>query len=345
MSTVEPPASPFSAGEAKHHARQDVLGARNGPGAWCSYLWVRVAVAVLTRLPRRLRDGVLTVLGELARRIDRRHSEPARSFLHAALGEDLDPQRREALVRGSFRHLASVTLDSQLFERRIPVEKLNEHFKLEACEEARALLAGDTRGHFMFVTCHVGNWEAISYWLPRRGHIPTYAIAKPPKNRPLSRWIQRVRERRGLNLLSRYGAMDDMTRIIRDGAAVGFLLDHRATSRPVVAPLFGKPALCERVSGVLFRRAKKPVILAACYETGRPFHYRLVAPRVFQPEELSSWSPEEVATRVNAELEKLILAAPDQYHWLHDRYRGVERVMAGRGQHRKRKRGGGVAGA
>ncbi|MFM7280995.1 MAG: hypothetical protein ACKO32_04355, partial [Planctomycetia bacterium] len=44
-----------------------------------------------------------------------------------------------------------------------------------------------------------------------------------------------------------------------------------------------------------------------------------------EPEELTGASPEAVAARINAELERLILACPDQYFWLHDRYRGAPR--------------------
>jgi len=41
-------------------------------------------------------------------------------------------------------------------------------------------------------------------------------------------------------------------------------------------------------------------------------------------------SPEEIATRINACFERLILARPDQYFWLHDRYRGADEVTRAR---------------
>ena len=44
-------------------------------------------------------------------------------------------------------------------------------------------------------------------------------------------------------------------------------------------------------------------------------------PRVLWPDELAGQSPEAVVTLINGELERMILARPEQYFWLHDRYR------------------------
>ena len=72
---------------------------------------------------------------------------------------------------------------------------------------------------------------------------------------------------------------------------------------------------------VLVRRLKRPVVFGACYRTARPFHYRAVIDAVLTPEELSKSSPEAIATAINREMERQIRAAPEQYFWLHDRYR------------------------
>ena len=71
------------------------------------------------------------------------------------------------------------------------------------------------------------------------------------------------------------------------------------------------------------RRLRAPVVIGACYRDRAPYRWRMVLPRVFQPAELAGLDPIAVATLVNAELEKLIRAAPEQYFWLHDRWRGA----------------------
>ena len=63
-----------------------------------------------------------------------------------------------------------------------------------------------------------------------------------------------------------------------------------------------------------------PVIIFACLREA-PLRWRLVCRSVLWPEELEGVSPRGLATRINRELESLILEHPDQYFWLHDRYR------------------------
>jgi KDO2-lipid IV(A) lauroyltransferase len=125
-----------------------------------------------------------------------------------------------------------------------------------------------------------------------------------------------------MRLLPRRGAMEFAPAVVRGGGTLAMLLDQRARIKPVLAPFFGRESKCDRSASVLLRRLRAPLVFAACYRTSDPRRYRLVVPRVVQPEEVAGKSAEEVAALVNAELEKLILAAPEQYFWLHDRWRG-----------------------
>ena len=91
----------------------------------------------------------------------------------------------------------------------------------------------------------------------------------------------------------------------------------------MVAPFFGRPALCERSIPILIRRLSCPVVFGACYRTDRPFFYRAVIDRVLEPEVFAAADDVAVTTAVNQEIERLIRLAPDQYLWLHDRFLGA----------------------
>jgi KDO2-lipid IV(A) lauroyltransferase len=111
--------------------------------------------------------------------------------------------------------------------------------------------------------------------------------------------------------------------VVETGGWVGLALDQRPFGKTVIAPFFGVPAHCDRVVAVLARRLQRPIVFAACYRTDRPFHYRAVIDRVLQPEELAGLDTVETVTRINRELERQILRAPEQYLWFHDRFRGA----------------------
>jgi lauroyl/myristoyl acyltransferase len=94
-----------------------------------------------------------------------------------------------------------------------------------------------------------------------------------------------------------------------------------------VVPFFGRLAACDRSAGVLARRVKAPLVFAACYRQEGPRPYRLVFSRVVLPEDLDGLDASQVMGLVNRETERLILACPEQYFWLHDRYKGLPRDL------------------
>jgi KDO2-lipid IV(A) lauroyltransferase len=270
------------------------------------------------RLPEGLLNGIIGVLARLGRRIDRRHSDAARAFLTQALG-DMPRAEREARVLQAYRHFFRVVVEQRRFVRCVPPEGTLERFTFEMTDDARRVF--ESGEGCVLLTGHIGNWEAAIAAAPWVGLDPVYAVAKPPNNRLLSIMAQRERESRGIRLLPRRGAMRDAPKVIRAGGAIGMLLDQRARKRPVLAPLFGRPARCDRSAGVLMKRLGCPVLVSATTLTDRPLHYRVEFYDCLWPEELAGADPAAIAARINAAYERMIRAHPDQYFWLHDRYK------------------------
>jgi KDO2-lipid IV(A) lauroyltransferase len=304
---------------------QPAWGPRNGPLAHLEYWLLQVVLGGASRLPPRAFGALASGLAHLARVVDRRHSESARIYLTQALGE-MPRAELERRVVQAYRHLLTMVVEGERFARLVPPEELREHFDLDFSDEVWRVRE-EGRGS-VFVTAHVGDWEAASSLLPWIGFDPVYAFARPPKNRPMSKAIQRARERRGIRILPRRGGMLDARAVIRAGGCIGMLLDQRGRKKPIVAPFFGRPALCDRSAGVLLRRLGAPVMIGASYRTDVRLRYRVVCRTVLRPAEVADLAPEELATRINRELEQLILAAPDQYLWLHDRYKGAPEAGA-----------------
>lgn len=297
-----------------------VRGDRGGALAELECLLVRAMIGGAGLLPLALQSALTGALARLAAVLDRRHSDEARRFLEQAFGADLAPERREELVRAAWRQLFASALEGARFDRRILRSgDLVEHFDLsEQGELPRVVAAG--RGALV-ATCHLGAWEAMAALMPRLGLRPFYAVAKPPRNRPLSEVLQRVREARGYRVIPRHGALQHVRKVVAAGGYVALLVDQRARGRAVLAPFFGRLAHCERSFAVLARRLHVPLVVGAGIKLAEPDRYALRIPRVFWPEELAALDPAGILGAINAEFERMILAQPDQYLWLHDRYR------------------------
>lgn len=319
-SRLEPTPIPAQLGQQRLVPWRAALGSDDGLGAWLTYGALQLAMGTLTRMPHALQDACIAGLARAGYTLDRRHTRAARGFVRSALGPSLSERRVDELVLGAWRHLLRVSFALGAGERLLAPEHFTRNIELEECADAAKARA---RGGCLIAMPHVGDWEMGAAALAWFGFDPCHAVARPPKNRPLSLWLQRARERRGARILGRTGAMEEVPSVLRAGGHVVMLLDQRARHKPLVAPFLGRLALCERAAPALVRRSGAPLVFAACYREPDRARYRLVLPKVIWAEELAGLAPTEVMARINRELERLILARPEQYFWLHDRYRGA----------------------
>ncbi len=298
---------------------ESVEGQDSSFGARLQYWTVRAALATASRTPEFLLGPFLRGLARVSTWVDKRHTEAAREFLQQALGR-LEPDELERRVRKAYEHLFRVVVESDQFVRQVPLMSTFEHFDFEICDAAWDNLEGEQG--MVLITPHIGNWEVASVAVSRLGWQPLYAVAKPAKNAFVSRAMQDEREQRGMRILPRRGAMAGAPKVLAAGGTYGMLLDQRARTRPVMAPFFGRMARCDRSVGVLLKRLNTPLMFLACYrDEQRPMHFRFVIDKVVQPDEVRGLSSEAISTMINAEFERMIYAAPEQYFWIHDRFR------------------------
>lgn len=111
--------------------------------------------------------------------------------------------------------------------------------------------------------------------------------------------------------------------ILRAGGAIGLVLDQRARGRALLAPFLGRPARCDRSAGVLMKRFRVPAVICACTQAEQPLKYRIDFYDVVWPEEIQRADLVSITTRINRAFERMILDHPDQYLWLHDRYKAT----------------------
>lgn len=297
---------------------QPVWGESAGLGSRVGDWAVRAALAGAVRLPHGALDVLVSGLAAAAQRLDRRRTLAAREFLRQALGE-LGVAERERLVRGAWLQLLRVSVDTERLFLRVPAERMRAHFEVHTSVEARAAFAA--RRGCLIVTPHLGNWEAPLGILPQLGLHPVYGVAKPPKNLFLSRTMQASRERRGARILSRKGAMAAAPAILKAGGTIAMVIDQRTSGRALLVPFFGRLARCERGPAVLLKRQRVPIVVSSCLPAEQPLTFRVEFGEVLQPDEWARSEVEAIMLRVNQGFERLIRAHPEQYLWIHERYR------------------------
>jgi KDO2-lipid IV(A) lauroyltransferase len=174
----------------------------------------------------------------------------------------------------------------------------------------------------IFITGHCGNWELLGYALSVMGY-PIAALARPLDNPLINDWILGIRERYGLQIVTKWGGVPVLQDLISSNTSIGFIADQNAGSRGMFVPFFGRLASTYKSIGLLAMRYEIPIAAVHAKRIGGRFQYEISVTDYIEP---IDWCDQEdplyyITARYNKAIEQMIRAAPEQYLWLHRRWK------------------------
>jgi KDO2-lipid IV(A) lauroyltransferase len=282
---------------------------RNGvefAAAWCvlkSLEWTPMALAQpLARFYSALLDRALPRLRQVAYR-----------NLSLALPE-LDQPKRRQIVDGVFRSVARLLVTVAKFPsmRR---ENLTRWIRLEGGEYFdRAKRAG--RG-VLFATAHMGNWEMSAY-----AHAllaaPMSVVVRPLDNPWIDALVERRRSGSGNHMIFKKDFARSILKALAANEAVGILVDQNsAADAGVFVDFFGMKACAGTGFAKLAAHSGAAVIpgFALWSEEERRFVLRF-----YPPIEMTGDAAHDTQA-VQSKIEEIIRQYPDQWLWIHRRWR------------------------
>lgn len=286
---------------------------------WCEYLLVRSVDAVLSVLPMTAVRRCGVWLGWLAYRIDASHRRTAIQNLAAAFPGRSDVEC-QALARRVFAHFGSVLLELLRFGRYSP-EQMLAAVDVEGEDRVRAAYQ-QGRGVFFF-TGHFGYWEihAITHSLVFE---PVSVLARPLDNPLLHEMLERTRTVTDNSVIYRQGAVRRMLQDLANNKGIAILIDQHLHSPDVVyVDFFQRPAATTSALAALALRTGATLIpvFALPLEGGR---YRLIYEHpVPHPDAGSPNAIRELTQRCTDVLEMYVRRHPEQWLWMHRRWRDV----------------------
>jgi KDO2-lipid IV(A) lauroyltransferase len=178
----------------------------------------------------------------------------------------------------------------------------------------------DSRGA-VIATAHTGNWDLVACEAAARVRLSV--VTKHLSLRMLDRFWQSLRAKRGVRLLSAGQAARGALAALGRGEVVAMLIDQapereRAT---IVAPFLGQLARVDLAPALAALRARVPLIVAFSRRcpNGRQACQLLT---VIQPPTRPNrgWA-EQAMRRATAELDAFVRLYPEQWLWMHRRWK------------------------
>jgi len=289
----------------------------------CEYAVMRAAAWFMGVLPENLSYRTFEFLGEVFVRLSARRRRYAMRFLRNAFPDSTDPGQLDRLARKGCGNLCQVFLDLARVDRMLQSGRFAERIDMSELDD----LGLDSR--WIGVTGHLGSWECGAIGVAQRG-VQTHVTARLMKNPLLQDWLLRSRKQAGLVIHNRRGGIRGIARALEDGNVALQVVDQNQRLRGVFVPFFGELASTERAAATLAIQRGYPVLVAANLRIGSGFRFRFVVQEVIHPEIKGDKHADvrRLVLRINQALEALIRRFPDQYLWIHDRYRTRPPAMA-----------------
>jgi KDO2-lipid IV(A) lauroyltransferase len=255
-------------------------------------------------------------LGRIAFKVSGKHRKLAFENVTRAF-PDLPERERWELARNVMVHFARVMCDFMRARVRTS-EQVLASCTVEGFEHIeRAREAGKGA---LLVAAHFGNWERMAHAISALG-VPLSVVSRDANDPEMNALVNELRHAAGVQLISRGDAAFPTLKRLKKNECVGLLPDQN--SDEIFVPFFGVP--CGTVTGpaVLSLRAEAPLIPIYTARVG-PGKYRFWVEPPLQPE--PGFEPVEGLTRaINSSLEAAIRQYPDQYLWIHNRWKSAKR--------------------
>jgi KDO2-lipid IV(A) lauroyltransferase len=282
------------------------------PRTWPSWLGIGL-LWLLAQLPLALMRVFGTALGALLHASGRARRRVALRNLELCLPE-LDAGARRALVRRTFR---SIGIGAFEFLRAWwgPLGRLSELTRFEGVEHIeRELAAG--RG-VILLSGHFLTLELCGRVLCTR--VPVGGLYRRHDN-PVLEWaVKRGRLRYASAMYARE-ELRPALKHLKGGGMLWYAPDQDMRGKDAVfAPFFGIPASSITATHQLARLSGAAVIafFHRRRDDGHGYEIRIEAPLADFP----SADPVADTARVNALIERMVREAPDEYLWIHRRFK------------------------
>lgn len=278
--------------------------------------WAGMAILrLLVLLPFCVLVPVGAALGGIFRWLPLRFVRTARRNIELCLPE-LPPREREKLIDEHF-----VALGIALMETAMvwwwPARRLKKLVQVEGVEHLRAALERGSGA--ILLTAHFTSLEMSGRIMASLA--PLNILYRPTKNEVLSRFLARCRTAHGGRAIPR----DDIRALItalRKNECAWYAPDQSYRKKGAeMVPLFGIPAATNTSTSRLARITGAAVLPFFCERLPGTRGFKAV---IHPPlENFPSDSPAADTERFNRLIEAQVRTVPEQYLWIHRRFKGL----------------------
>ena len=289
------------------------------PAQFAMYLLLRYVIAALDVFTYAFARRVGKLIGRFMYVVDAKHRRIAVKNIERAEGMPKKPKEIHRLVRRVYEHFAVGAIETLLIPRMVSRGDLFRFVKLENFHLLDEALAKG-RGAIV-VLAHMGNWEVGGLAVSLKGYDLS-SIARPIENPFLDAYVNRLRSSTGQEIIPKHRAVRSMADSLKSNKILAILADQNARKNGIFVPFFGRPASTVRSPALMALKYGAPILAVKTFRSGRSEYRCVMTPEIPIPQGMDREKAiEKITTDVTARLEGFIREHPEQWMWLHARWK------------------------
>jgi KDO2-lipid IV(A) lauroyltransferase len=238
--------------------------------------------------------------------------------IRQAFAGRMDESEVRATARSFYRNLGMTMMEFLAFPR-LGREDFVKLVAIEGLERFNEVVA-QGRGALL-VSGHFGNWELMGARIAAEGQ-PVSFIVKTQTNSRVDRVQNDIRHKAGIGTIRMGASIKEMILALRRKEFIGLVGDQDAGPDGCFTAFLGRQASVYRGTALMAWKLKVPIITGFIYRQPDGTHRMEVDP-AFEAD--PAWDEDTAVRRLTEthvqRLEAAVRKAPDQYFWLHRRWK------------------------
>jgi KDO2-lipid IV(A) lauroyltransferase len=287
--------------------------------------FINLILGLLQIIPWSWSRVIFARMGWLAYYVLQKERQKTLKHLKIAFGQEKSDAEIKTLARNVFINLGRSFAELAVKLRIHDKERFFKNIKVTGKEHLDNALE---RGKGIInIVPHIGCWEALAKAFTVMG-IPAGAVGKPLSSEKLNDLVMRERQHLDFILLPRGSKYSTILKFVKDNHSLGMLIDQDTSVKGVFVDFFGKPAYTP-IGAAMLALDADPVVVTVSYIYEGKGQYHLM---IGEPIEIIRTGNREEELQLNterfhAEAEALIRQYPDQWVWMHERWKTTPEVL------------------
>ena len=262
-------------------------------------------------------------LGRLTwKAVPKKRKQLAKDNIMRCLG--VDEAEAERIAKASWVQFGPMLMEVLRYPKLIENGTMQQYVTIDGLDYLKEAIAAGQGG--VIATSHSDSWEIMGAALAQYG-VPLVGVAMKQKNNAANKFILEYRELSGMHITYK-SDVREMFKLIKEGWLIGLIMDQDPSLRDgIIVDFFNRKTNSVTGPATLARFQNAPIFPGQIEHRPDGGHHITIYPPIYVEKTKDKKADiEKTVQELNNILEQHIRQHPEDWFWLHDRWKSVRSI-------------------